>query len=415
MSNLVYIVDPLSSGSYLAPRVHEKYGYKTVAILSTPNILPGLISSFHPEHFEFVIHGESVQEIISEVEKIEEGGKPFAVICGSEPGVELYDELTQHWNLSPNVAGLRQARRDKFLMQNRLKEVGINYIPHLKSGDSEEIYKWCEQNLSEKYVIKPLKSFGSDSVYFTDNAEETAVIAKTLLGTRNLSGAINDELLIETYVQGTEYVVDAVSYNGEHSIINVFQYEKDSVNGNPIYRTMRTIDPQDVKELVRYICDVLDALGIQSGPSHNEVFLTTQGPVLVESGSRMHGGQGPKLVEMAFSQSLIDETIESRLPSAHDRERSASTLVSNAVECFLSSDITGTVVRTYIDELLKNIPSFIYHTANLTEGDRVERTNDLLTSYGRVVLCNSDIQQLNEDLKRVQDLDAKGLLLDLRP
>ena len=42
---------------------------------------------------------------------------------------------------------------------------------------------------------------------------------------------------------------------------------------------------------------MLDALGIRFGPAHTEVMLTATGPVLVESGARMHGSVPDEIVD----------------------------------------------------------------------------------------------------------------------
>merc|ERR1711896_119497 len=49
--------------------------------------------------------------------------------------------------------------------------------------------------------------------------------------------------------------------------------------------------------LVDYVFNVLDAVGLQHGPCHTEVMFTKRGPILVEVNARMHGLQGPRLIE----------------------------------------------------------------------------------------------------------------------
>jgi biotin carboxylase len=116
-----------------------------------------------------------------------------------------------------------------------------------------------------------------------------------LIGKRNGLGLMNDGALVQEYLVGTEYVIDHVSRDGVHKIVCIWEYDKRPANGASfVYFGMRlrASDTPRAQEMIAYAEKVLDALDINQGPSHMEVMYCSDGPCLVEVGSRCHGGEG---------------------------------------------------------------------------------------------------------------------------
>lgn len=415
MSNqTLFIVDPFSSGSYFAPRALDLYDLRSVAIMSSPNMIPGLEGSFHPNDFDAVITHSVLADTVKAVER-EAGDGPVFLICGSEPGVPLYDVLTDYWGLEPNDLSKSTARRDKCLMQAALRDAGVPHVPFLASDDPTEIRSWCSGYPGEQFVIKPLSSFGSDGVSFATSAAEAAEKAAAMIGTKSLSGNTNDQVLVEPFLVGPELVVDIVSHGGSHYVTDVFRYTKEARAGAPLYRTMSAEDPTGYAETIRYVKSCLDALGIVSGPSHSEVIFTEAGPRLVETGARMHGGQGPRLVEAAYDVSLIDLALTSRCdPEGYNRMTEVPTrLNKGVVECFLAVERGGRVVSNNMTHLIQQLETYYYDTVTAAPGDLIPRTTDLVSSYGRIVLASEDCGLLEADVARIMDWDRRGEVLVL--
>lgn len=98
---------------------------------------------------------------------------------------------------------------------------------------------------------------------------EAESIFKMIFGKNNELGLCNTAVLIQEYLSGVEYVIDTVSRNGVHKVIAVWQYDKRAVNGAAfVYFGVRMIpaNTQLVKDLIVYQLQVLDCLGIRSGP-----------------------------------------------------------------------------------------------------------------------------------------------------
>ncbi|MBL5841303.1 ATP-grasp domain-containing protein [Enterobacter asburiae] len=412
----VLIVDPFSSGAAFADRVKFLYGYNVIALITNHHLPPAVMATFRSEEYLKVFVYKSLHETVLEIESFL-GRAPDYIVCGSEPGVLVFDLLCQQWDLLPNVFELSQARRDKSQMQRQLMTDKVKHIPHFKSGVLEDILQWCADNPFNEYVIKPLSSFGTDGVFFCKNIHEVESAFNSLINTRDYSGIENKELLIEQKIEGTEYVVDAVSSYGKHFVVNIFRYVKQEVNGVPIYSQMITEPVNEHPELITYISSVLTSLGIRNGTSHNEVILSTDGPVLVETGARMHGGLGPRLVEACNTHSLIDLSLMARIAPLEftDKTFSLPVLKKYAIECFLKAPCSGTVAKVDVESKCSSLDSYGFTVCKYIHGDQIEKTVDLVTSYGRVVLFNADKHQLESDAKKIVEWDEAGKLITISP
>lgn len=411
----VLVVDPFSSGAAFANRIKSLFGYEVIALITNDRLPPAVMATFRQEDYSQVFHYQSHAETVQQIEAAI-GHAPDFIVCGSEPGVYVFDKLCKQWDLLPNVFELSQARRDKHLMQRQLMLDGIRHIPHYKSDDLQDILKWCADNPFDEYVIKPVSSFGTEGVFFCRNTSEVERAFTALIDTLDYSGSRNTELLIEQKIVGTEYVVDAVSSNGEHYVVNIFRYVKQEINGVPIYRQMITEPVDEHAALTNYVKSVLTSLGIRNGTSHNEIIMSAAGPVLVETGARMHGGLGPHLVEECNSHSLIDLSLMARIApnTLADKTQMQPVLKRYAVEYFLCSPEAGMLKAINIESQCSILESYGFSVCKYKPGDYLEKTTDLVTSYGRVVLFNSDREQLISDAQSVTNLERAGMLISMK-
>merc|ERR1719333_2003226 len=64
-------------------------------------------------------------------------------------------------------------------------------------------------------IMKPRSSMKSEDVYLCRSEEEMLKAYRTIAGKRNF---LNEGALAQEYLDGEEYVVDAVSCDGEHKV-----------------------------------------------------------------------------------------------------------------------------------------------------------------------------------------------------
>ena len=120
--------------------------------------------------------------------------------------------------------------------------------------------------------------------------------AHAVLDSVTIYGERNSAALVQTFLSGTEYVVDMVSLDGARYLCGVWRYVKRLLpSGRNIYDEDVLVPPESpvVSDLAAYIDGALTALGVRHGPTHAEVIVTPDGPTLVEVGARLAGNMSP--------------------------------------------------------------------------------------------------------------------------
>merc|ERR1719410_219315 len=158
-----------------------------------------------------------------------------------------------------------------------------------------------------------MESAGSEDVTLCHSMEEAKAAFNKIMNKINVLGVRNEAVLVQEYLEGTEYIVDTVSCNGKHKVVAVWEYDKRPVNGGGFVYFGVHFRPVvgKIKELVDYQLKVLDALGFTHGPGHGEVKFCKGAPVLIEVGARCHGGEGfsMQLARKCAGYSQIDAVI----------------------------------------------------------------------------------------------------------
>ena len=227
-------------------------------------------------------------------------GLPFnivAVIAGAETGVELADSISYRMGLRSNGEEGSLARRNKYHMGEAVRRAGVRAVKQASCTSIDQVTDFLKSLTAVpfKCVVKPVQSAGTDDVFLCDTKEDAITAFNRILGKRNGLGLLNESVLVQEFLVGKEYVIDKVSRNGVHKLVAIWEYDKRNVNGaNFVYFGMRLMrsDTEKAQQMVAYADLVLNALGINEGPSHMEVMYCSDGPCLVEVGSRCHGGEG---------------------------------------------------------------------------------------------------------------------------
>lgn len=398
----VAIVDPFSSGQHLGPEF-KKRGIAAVAILSAKDLPEFYLRSFRSSDFRSTIEFDGDPRSLA-VRLQEEGVELF--LAGSEPGVLLSDKLNHCAEVIWNNPATSTARRNKFLMQECLRQQGLPCIRQTRIRSLRDIDGLADLGFELPLVVKPTDSAGTDRVRCVQSADEfKAFVADNLLQ-RNMLNIPIEELLVQEYLRGTEYVVDVVSCDGTHEVVAVWQYSKRHKNGSSfVYDTMTLVQDWSSAEieLVEYTKKCLDVLGIQNGPSHNEIMLTARGPVLIESGARIHGGNGTIISGHCVGYNQVSRFVD----RVESKEKFLATLkqrysVQNiAQEIFMISSKIGKLRAIEGTAEIKQLPSF--HSMNflVKEGDEIPLTTDLFSSPGRVVLVGTP-EQISSDYQVVR-------------
>jgi len=402
------VVDAYSTGAKLAPRFAAA-GLPVVHLRSSPATPDFYLRSFRREDFAAeIVHAGDLEATLARLAAHE----PAFVVVGSEPGVPLADALSERLGLPSNGTALSRARRDKHAMAGALRAAGLRAVEELKTGDPAAAAAWARQRGEWPVVVKPLDSAGTDGVALCEDAAAVEAAFAALLGRPNALRGANEELLVQELLRGTQLFVNTVSWEGVHHVSEVWRDEKRRIAGNLVYDYEELLDrhgpAQD--EVVPYVEAVLDALGIRFGPAHTEAMLTAAGPVLVESGARMHGSVRDDVIDRCTPShpALVAEAYLD--PGSVARRAARPYELRAAAYCvMLISRHEGRIVSAEGLRAIEQLPSFAGSIAMLGAGEELRRTVDLFTCPGMAYLVASDRTRLHADYKRLRELEAKGL------
>jgi biotin carboxylase len=412
----VAIVEPYFSGALLAERFRAR-GFDCVAIHLRP--LEGkAAASFRKEDFvESLIYDGDLNNIIAALKAY-----PLAaVLPGIEGGVLLADQLAAHLGLPGNDPARSLARREKYLMHRQISGHGLRAIEQIRVSDLTDLKAWLESHARWPVVIKPTLSGATDNVRICETAAEAYAAFAGAIGQVNALGVRNDTMIAQEYIQGTEFVVDAVTCKGRHQVVNLAYYRKErGAEGAPIYREMCFVPPEEWnmhKPLLTYALAVLDALGVTYGPSHTEIFVDAAGPVLVESGARLCGAMVPQYLEAVAKASPLDLAVSAFVdPDAFDSAAAEPQRHSARLRTyFLRNSQMGRIADRPGDRLLRNLPTFkdvIWYAAL---GAEIVPTRDLWSGLGIVFLISPDEDAINDDVAVIEQWERDNMLVDVEP
>lgn len=142
-------------------------------------------------------------------------------------------------------------------------------------------------DLSYPIIVKPTDRSGSRGIYKLETPDGLAEAVRT-----SASLGFEKKALVEEFVEGDEYSVEGISFNGQHHILTMTQK---FTTGAPHFIETGHLEPAPVsaemfQRVSQVVMHALDSLEIRNSASHSEIKITPDGDVrLIEIGGRMGG------------------------------------------------------------------------------------------------------------------------------
>lgn len=336
-----------------------------------------------------------------------------SVVAAAESGVLLADELSTALGVPGNDPRRSVARRNKAAMQQAVRDAGLAAADDCCSASLTEVQGWVAGHDRWPVVVKPVLSAGTDNVFICRGEHEVATAHEAIMASVDRYGQRNEVVLAQQFLAGDEHYVNTVSRDGVHRVVEVWRYHKQIIDGHSVYdyEDLLALTEPGIPELVEYVRAVLDALGIANGAGHTEVMLTAAGPVLIECGARLGGGQMPELLTRCVGADQVDSLAYSIAdPDSFVAETDAPYLLKSRLRCVnLISPREGTVPAEDGWAEVERLPSFARKVINLPAGAPLSRTIDMATCPGTVYLMTDDLTTLEADYRRLRAIEENGL------
>jgi ATP-grasp domain len=408
------IVDGYSTGSQLAA-AFAAHGVRCVHVQSGPAVPEVYVPSFRPGDFvENVVHAGDPAATAARLAAY----RPIGVIPGTECGVMLADRLGELLGLPHNDPALSEARRDKSLMAQAVQRAGLRVPASITAWRVEDIVGWARANADWPVVVKPLASGGTDGVAFCHDEAEVAAAFTSLYGHVNRLGLRNEDVLAQSFLRGTQYFVNTVSYDGVHVAVEIWREHKKRINELIDVCDLEVLLPHDgeaQQAILAYTSAMLDALGIRYGAAHTELMLTRDGVALIEVGARLQGSMAVDAVRHALGETQVSLTALAYADPARFRERAQRVYeVRNPSWCviFISGQ-RGTVRATPGLDAIRALRSYYCMIKVPKPGEWLEPTVDLWSSPGIVYLSHAREDVMREDYETIRALERSGALFEV--
>lgn len=418
----IILVDALSSGSlYFQPDIKKDFNLINLYSKET-------VSEYrdHPNDNTKGIYytGLDTIKLLKEI-------NPSLITVASDFGVIKYHEVIEHFpNMMQNDPSLRLARVDKFEMQKRIGDLGIpsKLISSLEEAN-KTLSDFFKKQPSRKVMIKPLKDGGSkDTAFFDIHDFKKGRIQEFItrvLGSTGTYGVVNNQLLIQSFVQGPEVVVNSMTISDKthpslgikgavHITTDIYQYYKQTRkhSQNNLYHLNVHIDENDpcIPALLEFRGKVLDRLGYLVGPSHMEAIFDIDEKkwVLVEVAERIAGSLDSVSGDIATSCSPAKSGIDSFFNPQkllNDYPNKIYKTKKNVVLFSFISDKNCKINRKEMEVFLRSLPSYTYH--KISKSDTCTPTLNLDNIPGAVVLSHLDRSTIEKDLNALSVVEKK--------
>ncbi|MGR6975123.1 ATP-grasp domain-containing protein [Streptomyces cynarae] len=235
-----------------------------------------------------------------------------AVVSLTEPGLNPASRLGDLFGLTDGRRyEVSRRMRDKWLMRRHLAEQGLP-VPHAARATDRASLDAFGALAGYPFIVKPVSTtagFGLIRAESPQDLDRVWARVQELDGGRTDRGSTMftvDGFLMESYIDGPEFSVEALSFAGRHVVVAVTEKltaeDHFAELGHAVPARLSDADRQQLTGAVE---EFLTAMGVTDGPSHTEIRLSSRGPVVIESHNRLGGDHIVELVEAAYGIDMI--------------------------------------------------------------------------------------------------------------
>ncbi|MEV4943456.1 ATP-grasp domain-containing protein [Streptomyces zaomyceticus] len=354
--------------------------------------------------------------------------RPFAEAARAVYGVDAVVSLTEP-GLNPasrlgDLFGLTDGRRyevsrrmrDKWLMRRHLAERGLP-VPHAALVEDRSSLDAFGERAGFPFILKPVSTtagFGLLRAEGPDDLDRVWGRVRELDGGRTDRGSTMftvDGFLMESYIDGPEFSVEALSFGGRHVVVAVTEKLTSEEHFVELGHAVpaRLPDP-DRERLTDAVEEFLTAMGVTDGPSHTEIRLSSRGPVVIESHNRLGGDNIVELVEAAYGIDMIAYGAAWPLGLVEPLPEAPAPTGAAVMRVVLREPGTVTAVSGVED--VRARPDVLAAQVSVRAGDTVRPLSDNWDRLGSVVATGADTDSAVELCER---LVREEIRIDVEP
>lgn len=243
------------------------------------------------------------EEILEQCKVIQPDG---IISIASDLASITVNYVAEKMGLTGNGIHSSMISTNKYMMRKEFEKRGDPSPLYFKSDElNDDVVK----KLTYPLIVKPVDRSGSRAITKIDSEEQ---LQEAIAAAEEVS--FDKKAIIEEFVEGQEYSVEYISYEGKHTFLALTQKY---TTGSPHFIETGHVQPADVEdktlEHVKQVVEhALDTLQIKYGASHSEIKIDEAGNIkIIEIGARMGGDCiGSDLVKISTGYDFVEMVID---------------------------------------------------------------------------------------------------------
>lgn len=309
--------------------------------------------------------------------------KPLVMMAriAEKYGFPFYSVETAQWST------------DKYQMKYRFE---LGDVPHAQGRLISKVEE--AEGLVFPVIVKPRDNSGSRGVKLCRNKEELKVSIEEALENSKL-----DTVLVEEYIEGPEYSIEGLHYDGKSEVI---QFTEKKTTEFPYNVELGHKQPANLSEEHKAaICQIVGKIGkamnFVNCPSHTELKINERGVFVIETSPRLGGDYiTSTLVPLSTGINMEDQLLHIALGETVDTK---SRRVEKASGVYFFCLPEG-VVKS-IDPQINDVASWpgVYSfELKLKEGDEIHQITSSLNRYGEMIVSGNDYSEVDSLLGKYE-------------
>jgi hypothetical protein len=211
------------------------------------------------------------------------------VLTNWEPLVVLAARLRERWGIPGMSVDVVRGFRDKEVMKVRLRAAGLRVPRSWRVRTADEAREAAER-VGYPLILKPIAGAGCADTYRVDSRAELERVLPTMGGVAEAS--------CEEYIDGEEFTYDTISLRGRPVVESMTAYLPKPLEArthewiSPIGISIRDLTQPKLAPGLELGRAALEALGMGSGFTHMEWYLTPSGEAVFGEIACRSGGAG---------------------------------------------------------------------------------------------------------------------------
>lgn len=296
---------------------------------------------------------------------------------------------------------------DKLLMKQKFME-GV--IPCAKGFLLNNLEELENHNLEYPVIVKPRDNSGSRGVIYCNTKDEIESAVKEAFQFTN-----KESVLIEEFIDGKEYSIEAIHYKGETHVIQItekittdFPYNVEIGHIQPA--ELSAVHQDEIKSLVG---EIAQSLKFENCASHTEVKINSKGIFVIETSPRLGGGFiTSTLVPLSVGVNMEDILID--IAVNNDFQYLKVIPIINKKSGIIHFELPVGVISAILNiNELNELPNMYSWETTLTIGDNVKLMKNGIDRYGYAIFQTDTKKELEDSFSKCKAIVNKQIVVEL--